>query len=134
LLTQIFGKTVLSYGASGERISPLAYTSSQGMAAPQQEIPMNRYLIRSVAIMAVLFGTVTSSVAGGGSFTRGCAARDMQVLMMLEQLDSGNDVAAQQMNEVMSELFDARMVCFSGRVLDALMIYDNLARRISPMN
>ena len=95
---------------------------------------MNRYLIRSVAIMAVLFGTVTSSVAGGGSFTRRCAARDMQVLMMLEQLDSGNDVAAQQMNEVMSELFDARMVCLGGRVLDALVIYDNVARRINPMN
>jgi hypothetical protein len=95
---------------------------------------MKRYLISSMALIAVVLGTVTSSVAGGGSFTRGCAARDMQVLMMLEQLDSGNSVAAQQMNEVMSELFDARMVCLGGRVLDALVIYDNVARRISPMN
>jgi len=70
---------------------------------------MTSYLIRSVAAMAVLVGTVTSSVAGGGSFTRGCAARDMQVLIMLEQLESGNGVAAQQVNEVISELFDARM-------------------------
>ena len=95
---------------------------------------MNRYLISSMALIAVLLGTATSSLAGGGSFTRGCAARDMQVLMMVEQLDSGNDLAAQQMNEVMSELFDARMVCLSGRVLDALVIYDSVARRISPMN
>jgi hypothetical protein len=87
-----------------------------------------------MAILAVLLGAVTSSVAGGGSFTRGCAARDMQVLMMLEQQDSDNDIAAH--NEALSTLFDARMVCFSGRVLDALEMYDNIARRITlgPMN
>jgi len=73
-------------------------------------------------------------MAGGGSFTRGCAARDMQVLMMLEQQDSDNDIAAH--NEALATLFDARMVCFSGRVLDALEMYDNIARRITsgPMN
>jgi len=87
-----------------------------------------------MAILAVLLGAVTSSVAGGGSFTRGCAARDMQVVMMLEQQDSDNDIAAH--NEALSTLFDARMVCLSGRVLDALEIYDNIARRITsgPMN
>src|SRR5215216_2689605 len=96
--------------------------------------PMDRYLIRSMAILALLLGVVTSSMAGGGSFTRGCAARDMQVLMMLEQQDSDNDIAAH--NEALATLFDARMVCFSGRVLDALEMYDNIARRITsgPMN
>ena len=95
---------------------------------------MDRYLIRSMAILALLLGVVTSSMAGGGSFTRGCAARDMQVLMMLEQQDSDNDIAAH--NEALATLFDARMVCFSGRVLDALEMYDNIARRITsgPMN
>ena len=95
---------------------------------------MDRYLIRSMAILAVLLGAVTSSLAGGGSFTRGCAARDMQVVMMLEQQDTNNDIAAH--NEALSTLFDARMVCLSGRVLDALEIYDNIARRITsgPMN
>ena len=91
---------------------------------------MTSYLIRSVAAMAVLVGTVTSSVAGGGSFTRGCAARDMQVVMMLEQQDTNNDIAAH--NEALSTLFNARMVCFSGRVLDGLEIYDNIARGITP--
>jgi hypothetical protein len=95
---------------------------------------MNRYLISSMALIAVLLGTATSSLAGGGSFTRGCAARDMQVVLMLEQQDSDNDIAAH--DEALSTLFDARMVCLSGRVLDALEIYDNIARRITsgPMN
>src|SRR5215208_2236378 len=90
---------------------------------------MDRNVIRSMAILAVLLGAVTSSLAGGGSFTRGCAARDMQVLMMLEQQDSDNDIAAHR--EALSTLFQARMVCFSGRVLDALEIYDSLASRMT---
>ena len=90
---------------------------------------MSNYLIRSAAIMAVLVGMVTNSTAGGGSFTRGCAARDMQILMMMEQRDIV--IAAQELNEVLTTIFDARMVCFEGRVLDALEIYDNLARRIA---
>jgi hypothetical protein len=92
---------------------------------------MTSYLIRSVAAVAVLVGTVTSSAAGGGSFTRGCAGRDMQIMVMLEQHDSGNGIAAQQVNELLTTLFNARMVCFSGRVLDALEIYDNMARRLT---
>ena len=90
---------------------------------------MSNYLIRSAAIMAVLVGMVTNSTAGGGSFTRGCAARDMQILMMMEQRDIV--IAAQELNEVLTTIFDARMVCFEGRVLDALEIYDNLAQRIA---
>jgi hypothetical protein len=89
---------------------------------------MRSYLIRSVAFMAVLFGTDTSSVAGEASFTR-CAARDMQILMMLEESASGNVILAPDGHDSLSALFDARIVCFEGRVLDALGIYDNIASR-----
>jgi len=92
---------------------------------------MSNYLIRSAAIMAVLVGMVTNSTAGGGSFTRGCAARDMQILMMMEQREIVKAIAAQELNEVLTTIFNARMVCFEGRVLDALEIYDNLAQRIA---
>jgi hypothetical protein len=92
---------------------------------------MISYLIRSVAAMAVLVGTVTSSAAAGGSFTRGCAARDMEILLMLERYDDGNGTATQEVNELLTTLFNARMVCFSGRVVDALEIYENVARRLT---
>jgi len=91
---------------------------------------MSSYLFRSVAIMAVLVGSVASSAAGESSFTR-CATRDMQVLMMLEQSASDNVTAAPELNEALSALFDARIVCIQGRALDAIAIYDNIASRIA---
>jgi hypothetical protein len=32
-----------------------------------------------VAVASICLGTVTNGIADGGSFTRGCAARDMQI-------------------------------------------------------
>jgi hypothetical protein len=89
---------------------------------------MSSYIVRSVVIIAVLVGMVTSSAASGASFTR-CAARDMQILMMLEQSDSGNVIVGSDGHDSLRALFDARVVCLEGRVLDALAIYDNIARR-----
>jgi len=37
----------------------------------------------TLAIAAVFLATVTNGMAGGGTFTRGCAARDIQIMMML---------------------------------------------------
>ncbi len=87
---------------------------------------MSGHLVRCAAVVAVLIGTVTSGNAGGGAFTRGCAARDMQIMMMLEQREATNAITAQELREI----FDARLVCSEGRVLDALAIYDGIAQRI----
>jgi hypothetical protein len=99
---------------------------TMGAGTTTQEILMSSHLVRTTAILAVLVGMVTNSTAGGGSFTRGCAARDMQILMMLEQ----RAVGAQELSETLITIVDARMVCSEGRVLDALEMYDNIARRI----
>ena len=92
---------------------------------------MKSHFISGVAVVAILLGTVISSTAGGSSFTRGCAARDMQILVLLEQQERREAVGAQQVREVLTTIFDARMVCFSGRVLDALALYDTVARRMT---
>ena len=92
---------------------------------------MRSPLVRGVAIVAILLETVITSTAGGGSFTRGCAARDMQILVLLEQQERSNAIGAQEVREVLTTIFDARMVCFSGRVLDALAIYETVVRRIT---
>jgi hypothetical protein len=85
---------------------------------------MSGHLVRCAAVVAVLIGTVTGGSAGGGAFTRGCAARDMQIMMMFEM--RANAITAQEYKEI----FDARLVCSEGRVLDALAIYDGIAQRI----
>ena len=92
---------------------------------------MTSHLVRYAATMAILIGTITDGGAGGGTFTRGCAARDMQIMMMLEQRESTDGIATQELKETLNTIFDARMVCAEGRVLDALEIYDSVARRIT---
>jgi hypothetical protein len=87
---------------------------------------MSSHFVRCAAVGAVLIGTITSGNAGGGAFTRGCAARDMQIMMMLEHREGTNAITAQEHREI----FDARLVCSEGRVIDALTIYDGIARRI----
>ena len=85
--------------------------------------------IRFVLAAACLSSLVTS--ANAGSFTRGCAARDMQLLMMIEERENANAISTQRLTDAMFTLMHARMVCFEGRVVDALALYDGIAQSIS---
>ena len=66
-------------------------------------------------------------MAAGNAYTRGCAARDIQVMMMLE----AGPVSPQKMNVIVRDVVHARMMCFDGHVLDALALYDNIANSIA---
>ena len=57
-----------------------------------------------------------TATAAAGSFTRGCAARDMQVLMMIEERENTRTVSADQVREAMHQLLHARIVCNEGYV------------------
>jgi hypothetical protein len=65
--------------------------------------------------------------AAGGAFTRGCAARDMQIMMMIES----SGIPAQDKIEAVRTIMHARVMCFEGQVVDALTLYDNVARSIA---
>ena len=86
----------------------------------------------SIALTAALAAaisliSVTDCVAAGGVFTRGCAARDIQVMMMLE----AGTISPQQKNDAVRTVIHARMMCFDGQVADALALYDDIARSIA---
>ena len=81
----------------------------------------------SIAVAAVLLATATNGMAAGGTFTRGCAARDIQVMMMLE----ASNASAQKMNDAMHTIMHARVMCFGGQVVDALALYDDIAQSIA---
>jgi len=81
-------------------------------------------------LAAVYLGAMINS-ATAGSFTRGCAARDLQILMLIEERESSNAISAENVNDALLTMMHARMVCYEGHVIDALAIYDNVAQRIS---
>jgi hypothetical protein len=81
----------------------------------------------AASILATLPATATA-----GSFTRGCAARDIQVLMLIEDRESTSAASADQVRNAMLLIMHARIVCHEGHALDALAIYDGIAQSITP--
>ena len=85
------------------------------------------------ATAALCLGAMIDGAAAG-SFTRGCAARDLQILMLIEERESTNAISAERLSDALATMMNARMICYDGRVVDALAIYDDVARSLTPSN
>jgi hypothetical protein len=66
-----------------------------------------------------------------GAFTRGCASRDLQILVLVEKFDSARAISAEKQTDVALKMLHARIVCHEGNVSDALAIYDSIAESIT---
>jgi hypothetical protein len=88
-------------------------------------LPM-RWGLVSVCLYTMIHGTTA------GSFTRGCAARDLQILMLIEEREDTNAVSAERLSDAMLSMLEARIVCHEGRVIDAMALYDSISRSITP--
>jgi hypothetical protein len=89
---------------------------------------LSKRFVRFALAAICLSAGISDSFAG--SFTRGCAARDMQILMLIEQRETAEAFPTQKSRDAMFTLMHARMVCHQGRVMDALAIYDTIAQTI----
>ena len=87
----------------------------------------------SVLTAVCLSATMNAATAGGSAFTRGCAARDLQILFIIEEQEAAGSVAAERLSNALIEMMHARIVCHEGRVLDALAIYDTVAESLRPI-
>ena len=98
-----------------------------------REAVVIRDLIRwSTQGVIAAFGIVLLAAgADAGSFTRGCAARDMQVLMAIEAHESANNISAPRLDDAIWALMNARMVCHEGRVVDAMAMYNDIVQSLS---
>jgi hypothetical protein len=85
------------------------------------------------ALAALCLGTTVNRTVAG-SFTRGCAARDLQILRVIEERESTNVLSAETLSGAMLTILNARMICYEGHVVDALAIYDDVARSLTPDN
>jgi len=84
-------------------------------------------------MLATVVVAVTTQVAAAGSFTRGCAARDLQLLTIIEEQELTGLIPAETISDALVEMMHARIVCHHGRVLDALAIYDAVAESVRPI-
>ena len=83
-----------------------------------------------LALAAVCLSAMANA-ATAGSFTRGCAARDLEILMMIEEREATETVSSEKLNDAMLTMMHARIVCHEGHVMEALTIYDDIARSIA---
>jgi hypothetical protein len=84
-----------------------------------------------VAVATLCLGTIVAGT-NAGSFTRGCAARDLQVLMLIEERENTNAISAQGLSDAMLTMMAARMTCQDGHEADALTMYDSIAASLTP--
>jgi hypothetical protein len=89
--------------------------------------------ILSRSILATVGACVMATAATAGGFTRGCAARDLQLLMTIEARENSGTVPAEKLSDAMAEMMHARIVCHQGRVLDALALYDAIDESLQPI-
>ena len=93
-----------------------------------------RWIFRPTSwMLAMVVVSVMTHAAAAGSFTRGCAARDLQLLTVIEEQESAGSIPAEQISEALLEMMHARIVCYQGQVLDALAIYDAVAESVRPI-
>ena len=86
-----------------------------------------KFICYCVIALLMCVGGLTNAIAAGGAFTRGCAARDMQIMMLIE----ASAISPQERNDAVRTIMHARIICFDGQVVDALALYDDIARGLT---
>jgi len=83
------------------------------------------------ALAALCLGTMVNHTVAR-SFTRGCAVRDLEILMLIEERESSETVSADRLSDALSMMMNARMICREGHEAGALTMYDNVAKSLTP--
>jgi len=89
-----------------------------------------KHSARWVLVSICLCTMINSTIAG--SFTRGCAARDLQILMLIEEREDTNAVSVDKLSDAMLAMLEARIVCHEGHVMDAMALYDSIVQSVTP--
>jgi hypothetical protein len=82
-------------------------------------------------LVSICLGTMIEGTAAG-AFTRGCAARDLQILMLIEERETTGSVSVSKLSDAMLAMLEARIVCHEGHVMDAMALYDSIAQSLTP--
>ena len=57
-----------------------------------------------------------------------------RAIMLIEERENTNVISAERLSDAMATMMNARMICYDGHVVDALAIYDSVARSLTPSN
>lgn len=95
---------------------------------------MRRHMLNWAVLVAGAALCLGATIKGttAGSFTRGCAARDLQILKVIEERENANAISPERLSDAMLAMMNARMACYEGHVVDALAIYESVVGSLTP--
>jgi hypothetical protein len=84
-------------------------------------------LMLAVVVTGKIHLAPTAAVAAERTGSPLCAARDLKLVMLIEQLGEAKAVPGEQLADAFFTMTNARELCRAGRVTDALAVYDSIA-------
>jgi hypothetical protein len=76
-----------------------------------------------------LSGAIAQAISGPSL----CPARDVEVIILIEDHGAANDVAPERLAKASLTQMEARTACSEGRVTEGIAIYDEITRSLGPM-
>jgi hypothetical protein len=89
--------------------------------------PFQRWFCAVFALLCLAAGEAPGAAA---SPLAGCAGRDRQILMLIEERQSARVLSGQQLMDAIFAITHARSVCAEGHAGDALALYDGIGQSI----
>ena len=90
-------------------------------------------LVLATIVTSVLGIGGAPAVAQDAASKRLCAARDVKVVMLIEDHGEANDIAPEQLAKAFLTQMDARVACSNARMEDGIALYDDIIRALGPM-
>ena len=87
----------------------------------------------------ILAGVAASLLGMNGAIAQAtsgpalCAARDLEVITLIEDHGTANDVASARLANAGLTQMKARTACSDGQVTEAIALYDEIVRSLGPM-
>jgi hypothetical protein len=86
-------------------------------------------ILAGTTILLAISGAI-AQVTSGPSL---CPARDVEVVILIEDHGAANDVAPERLAKAGLTQMEARAACSAGRVTEGIALYDDIIRSLGPM-
>jgi hypothetical protein len=104
----------------------------QSMRTSRDPTTHLRPILTGIAVWLLGIGGVPA-VAQAASGSPLCAARDLQVIILIEEHGTANDIASERLSKAGLAQMDARLACSDGRVKEGVALYDGIIGALGPM-
>jgi hypothetical protein len=96
----------------------------------QQQLKLDGLILAGVTVLLLgVSGAIAQAISGPSL----CAARDVEVVILIEDHGEANDVAPERLAKAGLTQMEARAACSQGRVTEGIAIYDEIKRSLGPM-